>query len=404
MGVPLGCSPLQKLELSCGSWTGFGGTGDSGSSGRGGSKGNAGGSCSGSPAATAAHLAELLASCPQLKSLQVLSASSLGPGLVAALVARCRLLSRLSVTDCCQVSNADVALLGALPALIHLNLSGCSAVGDAGLQAFAAGLRVPHAAQPGQGLGGSFANSGSGSGSLVAAMGTAPAGSAGLPGPRDPTQPGTGGSGSSAAAAPAAAPAAACSIAAGTVARPGAPGAVSCFLQSLKLDGCSGVTDAGLKALLPLAPHLATLSLRGLRGVTDATAAVAPASCANLRSLLLAGSGVRGGFLDGLSRTPSKAAGFQGFQGSQGSRDPRQGGAVAHTLLAGRGPGSAGEPGAGHAPAAEGEEGLDGRAACVACLGLAHLELPQPLRARLHGSAGLGALCNACPQLTVRFA
>lgn len=320
LAAPLGCSPLQKLELTLGSSAAapLRAAGDASSSG--GSAGHGGGSSghggrAGTVPVTDGHLAALAAACPQLKSLQLLSAGLLCGGLAAALVASCRLLSRLSVTDSTVLGDADLAVLAQLPCLQHLNLSGCSGAGDTGLLAFAAAFSAPQKAA-----------SGSGSDSAGTAGGTAAA-----------------------------------ELDAGTARRP-------CLLLSLRLDGCSGVTDAGITPLLSAAVHLETLSLRRLRGVTDASALAALEWCCNLRALLLAGSGVRGGFLDAIASVPS-----------------------------------GGRSAAGGAAGSEASAGGAGSSTAVVATVLKTLELPQALWARAPGSAGLQELSSRCRQLAVKF-
>lgn len=322
LAAPLGCSPLQKLELTLGSSSAAPqrAAGDASSSGgsaghRGGGSGHGG--RAGTVPVTDGHLAAVAAACPQLKSLQLLSAGLLCGGLATTLATSCQLLSRLSVTDSTLLGDADLAALAQLPRLQHLNLSGCSGIGDPGLLHFAAAFSAAQAAP---------------SSSLSDWEGPGAAGSA-----------------------------AAAEMDAGAARRP-------CLMLSLRLDGCSGATDAGIRAVLSAAVHLETLSLRRLPGLTDASALAALERCRNLRALLLAGSGVRGGFLDAIASVPS-----------------------------------GGRSAAGGAAGSEASAGRAGSSTAVVATGLKTLELPQALWARAPGSAGLQELSSRCRQLAVKF-
>ena len=79
MGLPLGCSPLQKLELHCGSWPALPPGPPASVNGR---NGTSAGSSSNRGSSLSLHMAALAESCPQLRSLQLLSAAGLGPGFV----------------------------------------------------------------------------------------------------------------------------------------------------------------------------------------------------------------------------------------------------------------------------------------------------------------------------------
>lgn len=202
---PAGCSPLQRLELA---------------------------SCA---ALAEADILALAACCPLLKSLQLgAAAAAAGSRLCAALAEHTRLLTRLAIGGA-SLADADLAaLLHGLPALQHLDLSGCPSLTGSAFRQQLAEAEAQRAA---------------------AAQGVAGPGS----GSRGAGRAGDGG----------------------------------CFLlRTLRLEACPGVDDAGAAAAAACCPHLETLSFRQCARVTAAAAAAALASCRNLRQLLLGGTGV----------------------------------------------------------------------------------------------------------------
>ena len=189
-------------------------------------------------------LAALAACCPSLKALLLPAAgAAAGSRLCAALGQHCRLLTRLTLCGSAALADADVALLlRGLPALQHLDCSGCVRLTGAPFSAH-----------------------------LPAVVPAAAAAAAAQPAAMSAQR----------SAAPAAAAAAADATAAAER---------GFALRTLRLDGCR-VCDAAVVAIAGTCPHLEALSLADCRQLTAAAAAAALACCRNLRQLCVRGAG-----------------------------------------------------------------------------------------------------------------
>ena len=64
------------------------------------------------------------------------------------------------------------------------------------------------------------------------------------------------------------------------------------YLRTLRLDGCTAVTEAAVCAAAVACPHLEALSVTRLRSLTPATLCVLGAACDNLRVLCLGGTSI----------------------------------------------------------------------------------------------------------------